>query len=184
VSFLKIWDRLRGAWYGFRHGVHIFQDPLTGTLDRKILEQGFAEKALAQNIRQLSPVAVLMIDVDGLKQVNDGPGGHSAGDQLLKTVSRALIKGVPREADLVIRYGGDEFLVLLTGTNKEGAQVVMSRIEASLPEGVHISFGICDFVPRVREEKISLANMISHADKAMYKNKAANKAERRKIRGE
>jgi len=174
-----------GALYGFRHGIRIFQDPLTGVLDRKVLERGLAEKLVAQNIRQLNPIAVVMIDVDDLKQVNDGPGGHSAGDQLLKNVSKALSQGVPRKADLIIRYGGDEFLVFLSGTNKEGAQVVMSRIEASLPEGVHISFGICDFVPRTREKEFSLDDMIRRADKLMYDHKRANKAERRRIsRGE
>jgi len=184
VSSLNFWHRIVGASYGFKHGLRIFQDPLTGVFDRSVLYQGLASKLVAQNFRQLSPVAVVMIDVDDLKQVNDGPGGHFAGDALLKTVSTVIDKGVPRDADLVIRYGGDEFLVLLSSTDKEGAQVVMSRIEALLPEGIHISFGICDFVPETREEKApAIQDMIRRADKAMYTNKAVNKAERRKIRG-
>ena len=179
MSSLNFWHRIVGASYGFKHGLRIFQDPLTGVFDRNVLEQGLVTKLVAQSFRQLSPITVIMIDVDDLKQVNDGPGGHSAGDTLLKTVSTTIERGVPRESDLVIRYGGDEFFVFLSGTDKEGAQVVMSRIEASLPEGVHISFGICDFVPKTREQRAPvIQNMIRRADEAMYIHKAANKAER------
>ena len=161
---MKIRDRFSAAWRGFLYGVN---DELTGLADRRALVRR----------REINASAVVLIDIDDLKQVNDGPGGHSAGDQVLKDVADALLKHA-RGIDIVVRYGGDEFLLILPKTDEQGAQVLVARVKDSLPDGVNISFGI-----RTHEGggAIPLNLLIIQADELLYLNKAANKAGRRKM---
>jgi diguanylate cyclase (GGDEF)-like protein len=76
--------------------------------------------------RHLQPLSVLMLDIDHFKQVND-LHGHSAGDDVLKAVA-ASIKGQLRNVDMVFRYGGEEFLILLSNTGRDAAAMVGERL--------------------------------------------------------
>ena len=120
-------------------------------------------------------LAVVMIDVDHFKQINDN-FGHPVGDTVLKAVAR-LIKSNCRDVDLPIRYGGEEFLVVLPEVNKEGAEVVAERMRKSLAqevikhEGISLtvtaSLGIATFP----EHALDQHHLLELADKALYLSK-------------
>jgi diguanylate cyclase (GGDEF)-like protein len=113
------------------------QDPLTGVGNRRAFEQRVAAE-LARSRRHALPFAVLYVDLDGFKAVNDRLG-HSAGDAVLRRVALGASTAV-RGEDFVGRYGGDEFAVLLPGAGDEEARRVAARISAAVeraaPSGV------------------------------------------------
>jgi diguanylate cyclase len=105
-------------------------DPLTGLPDRLHLLDRL-EHAMARARRNDTRVAVLFIDLDGFKQVNDRLG-HAVGDQVLQWAARGITSAV-REVDTVSRHGGDEFVIVLDGVgDTEGAAVVANKIIAEL----------------------------------------------------
>jgi len=149
------------------------RDDLTGLLNRRgffTLSVQFAH--LAQ--RTGSDIAVMMIDLDHFKSVNDRLG-HVAGDRVLKETARLLTQGL-RESDLVGRYGGEEFIVLLTDvaydTAGSLAEKIRKNIESNPPDGVpvtvSIGFAEATLGSEVQEEFNSL---IQKADAALYKAK-------------
>ena len=105
------------------------RDGLTGVYNRSFLE--LAMETTAKDLRRNGGVAsVLFVDVDGMKTVND-TYGHQAGDGLLVRLG-ALLRECCRETDVVARYGGDEFVVLMPDTDAEGAHQVALKVEAAL----------------------------------------------------
>jgi diguanylate cyclase (GGDEF)-like protein len=105
-------------------------DGLTGIANRRV----FDEKLLYQwrrATRSMAPLSLLMLDVDHFKQFND-TRGHQAGDDVLRSVARALEGCLHRAGDSVARYGGEEFVVLLAATPKEGAMVVGERLREAV----------------------------------------------------
>lgn len=104
-------------------------DSLTGLPNRGLLEDRLA-RAFALARRGGSPMAVLLFDLDGFKAVNDGLG-HAAGDALLVAVAQRARECV-RDSDTAGRLGGDEFLVLLPGTDREGARLVAAKLLEAL----------------------------------------------------
>ncbi|MFL5762213.1 MAG: diguanylate cyclase [Thermomicrobiales bacterium] len=146
-------------------------DGLTGLLNqRSILEVVDAE--LARSRRDDCPVAVLMIDLDNFKQVNDRHG-HLVGDGVLRNVS-AILQTSVREPDHVGRYGGDEFLVLLHATTLPEAQEVAVRIwrrierEAFSGYGVRVPVRLSIGIASAPEHGITRQELIAVADAAMY----------------
>ena len=153
-------------------------DALTG-LPNRALFMDRATQALAQGRRHATPVAVLFVDLDGFKAVNDAHG-HAVGDALLREVARRLAGNV-REGDTVARLGGDEFTILLPSIAHEyDAAVVARRILESLAEpwapdlaplAVTTSIGI-NVVP---DGAGDVESLLRDADAAMYRAKAAGK---------
>jgi len=131
-----------------------------------------AEQTVSLVRRQKGRLALMFIDLDGFKPINDTLG-HAAGDQLLRQVARRLAEGF-READLVARFGGDEFVVLLTeiGADEGAARLadqLLERLAATYRingQDVHIgaSIGIA-FMPDDAED---IRSLIAQADAAMY----------------
>ncbi|MHB2249115.1 GGDEF domain-containing protein [Pseudomonas fitomaticsae] len=101
------------------------RDPLTGAGNRIAMEQTLLRE-IEMSRRHLQPLSLLMLDIDHFKQVND-LHGHSAGDDVLKAVA-ASIKGQLRNVDMVFRYGGEEFLILLSNTSRDAAAMVGERL--------------------------------------------------------
>ncbi len=100
-------------------------DELTGLYNRRFLEQ-LIPKLVSQTLRRKSTIGILMIDIDFFKQVND-EYGHDVGDKVLKEIAN-IIKNSIRESDLAIRYGGEEFMVLLMDVNPEKAVEIAEKI--------------------------------------------------------
>jgi diguanylate cyclase (GGDEF)-like protein len=100
-------------------------DPLTGVHVRRFVEQWTVAK-IRKTCRHGGPLTLLMVDMDGLKRINDD-SGHLAGDQALAAMGR-LLRATVREGDLAGRYGGDEFVVVLPDTNEAGAAQVAARL--------------------------------------------------------
>src|SRR6202158_2283679 len=140
-------------------------DDLTGVL-RRAAGISAADREVARARRQKTPLAVAFIDLDGLKQVNDGRG-HVAGDQLLRGLASGL-RSALRGQDLVLRYGGDEFVCVLPDTTAEAAAVKLKQIEEELAaNGVGFSVGIAQF-----ERNDDIVSLLGRADGELYKMKA------------
>ena len=156
-------------------------DPLTDLHNRRgFLE--IAEHELQVCLRRGSATALLFIDVDGLKLVNDRLG-HAAGDRLLRDVADVL-RSSTRESDLLARVGGDEFCVLLTRDSAVDGAVLLDRLQTTLevwntrpdvPYEVAFSVGVGLFDPA---EPVPVGELVEQADRAMYENKRARAAVR------
>jgi two-component system, cell cycle response regulator len=162
-----------------------FRDGLTGLYNRKFLEE-HSKKLIPQAIRDKFNIGVLLLDMDHFKAVND-EYGHDIGDKVLKELSRILNETV-RESDIIIRYGGEEFIVLLVNVNtEEDALVVANKIRMRVSENEidvyagsklrkTISIGLSMFP----DDSNSLETVIKNADIALYdaKSKGRNKVVR------
>jgi diguanylate cyclase (GGDEF)-like protein len=136
-------------------------DPLTGLANRRAWEAE-AARALAHGARTGEPVTVAILDLDGFKEVNDREG-HSAGDALLRDVSAGWVQEL-READLLGRYGGDEFVLCLPGTDAEGALEIVRRLRDS--HGFSWSVGLS-----TAGDGDTLSSVLGRADADLYRNK-------------
>jgi len=143
-------------------------DPLTGLANRRLLG-AMLSKSIARSVRSKTRLAAVMIDIDYFKKYND-TRGHVQGDRLLKELG-GILASRTRKSDLVCRYGGEEFLVLLHETGIEGARVVAEElrqtVEAEL--GVTISLGVAEYSEALMKEEEEL---IARADEALYRAKA------------
>lgn len=150
------------------------RDQLTGLYNRRFLDETI-DKIAAQIKRRGTTLGILMVDIDYFKEVND-TYGHDMGDKVLKEIAKVLVKSV-READLVIRFGGEEFLVLLmdvqSGKSVEIAEKIRKAVESHTIESFGVVFrktvsvGVSEFP--VDSDKIW--QCIKYADVALYKAK-------------
>jgi len=151
-------------------------DPLTGLYNRRLLERRLEEE-LSRSRRQRLGFTILLIDLDNFKTYND-LCGHLAGDKALQKTA-GLLQGSAREMDVVTRYGGEEFCVLLPGTGKKESLFVAERVrrgiesepfprENELPLGrLTTSVGVASFP----EDGESAADLLKAADVALYQAK-------------
>lgn len=143
------------------------RDALTGLLNRRAFDD------LARPIHEMArrsqrPYCVTAIDMDGLKHVNDSEG-HAAGDRAILAVAKRL-KACKRSSDILARYGGDEFMMLLPETDAAGGRNMMERlIDALRDDQQSISIGIA-FYP---EHGDSFEELLRRADSAMYFSKTS-----------
>src|SRR5690554_5410527 len=129
-------------------------DPLTGLSNRIALDKAL-DRELQLARRHQRALSLLVIDVDHFKRIND-THGHSYGDDVLRQVAQ-MIQNACRATDLCFRYGGEEFVVLLSNTPCTGAKIIAERIRAevnALPQGISVSIGIstCAAQPQRAEE--------------------------------
>ncbi len=149
------------------------RDPLTDTGNRIAMQQALKREIdLARRNQQ--PLSILMVDIDHFKQIND-QHGHSTGDEALTAVASALKESL-RNIDMVFRYGGEEFVVLLSNTSREAAYMVGERLRLAVLGIQHlvdnralelsVSLGCASLLPG--EEMDSL---LRRADSALYASK-------------
>ena len=164
-------SRLRSLW------VSSYRDPLTGLLNRRGLLD-VLRREIERAERCDDSLALLFVDLDGFKQVND-QHGHHVGDLLLKRAGELLSNEV-RAGDVVARLGGDEFVIVLPRRDAAGAQSLAARLEAclacELPHGVRgASVGIAALAPG-RRDAGGAEDLLLHADRAMYARKRTRSA--------
>jgi diguanylate cyclase (GGDEF)-like protein/PAS domain S-box-containing protein len=146
-------------------------DPLTGVYNRRYFNQ-VIEQELARSKRHERTIGFLMIDVNRFKEINDR-FGHQTGDKILRDVAN-LLKDAVRESDLVVRYGGDEFLIVLMEAAGE-CEMVKDRILAAvakrnetnklIPFPVTLSIGGAQWDPL---DNLSIETVLAEADRRMY----------------
>ncbi|HYU15645.1 MAG TPA: GGDEF domain-containing protein [Candidatus Acidoferrum sp.] len=155
-------------------------DSLTGLTNRGELERRL-EQERARAVRHGQPLSLLLIDVDLLKEINDG-GGHRAGDRALLAVADAL-RGSCRSVDIAARVGGDEFAILAPSTSARDAVQLAARVQAGLRAGspaapfpVTVSIGIADLESA---DAIDAGqggfDLLEAADRALYRAKTAGR---------
>ncbi|MGE4318398.1 MAG: diguanylate cyclase [Deferribacterales bacterium] len=150
-------------------------DGLTGIPNRRFFNQ-IMDKELKRAVRNGFELSVLMLDIDYFKSFNDAYG-HIGGDECLKTVAQSITSMLQRPADFAARFGGEEFIILLPETSKEGSRHIAESIRKSVletpimineneqPVFVTVSIGISTSVPDKKTRKESL---IENADIALY----------------
>ncbi|MDO3388486.1 diguanylate cyclase [Gilvimarinus sp. SDUM040013] len=156
------------------------EDALTGLGNRRRLQLAFTQLKDAMVIDH-RPAFVLMIDLDYFKQIND-TFGHDAGDKVLTEVGSLLLR-ICRESDVVTRYGGEEFAILLRAQDVDTVVQVAERIRvefASSPTKHHdhmIEHTLCCGIAEIMniDQQPSVQEMMKHADEALYQAKAAGR---------
>ncbi len=149
-------------------------DPLTGLYNRRFAEQRLKAE-IARSERQGLSMIVALLDLNDFKKINDGYG-HQAGDLVLKEFAKCLISST-RGSDLAVRWGGDEFMLLLLDCKMEQLSVVLNRLRDLTVElngkTLPVSFSIgC----KAYEPGYGIEEMIEEADRNLYSHKAAGKA--------
>jgi diguanylate cyclase (GGDEF)-like protein len=151
-------------------------DLLTGVHNRRWMDEMFPRQ-LARAERAGQPLALLMIDIDHFKRLND-TYGHATGDVVLKAVAR-LLSDTLRPTDMLVRYGGEEFAAMLPGTTEESAMSAAERVRRAIEQSQHlptsggppvkvtISIGVAVLRP---DEQVD--GLIERADSALYRAKA------------
>jgi two-component system cell cycle response regulator len=153
-------------------------DALTGLHNRRYMESHLATLAEQASTRG-KPLALMMLDIDFFKSIND-TYGHQAGDEVLRTIAQVLV-AASREIDSIGRYGGEEFVVILPGTDQEGALRLAERVRSALEkyrlvfEGARIaisaSFGAAMWPGDGKEPEA----LLGAADRALYASKQAGR---------
>ncbi|MBR9692102.1 diguanylate cyclase [Candidatus Woesearchaeota archaeon] len=154
-------------------------DKLTGAYNRRYFTEA-VEKALEKGINNENPLALILLDIDDFGKYNNAHG-HPMGDKLLKELSNVLKKNV-KEGDIVGRYGGEEFIIMMPGLKSSEAMTTAKRLKEAIeetnfeggetqPKGrVTISLGLVSCM-----DKVTSSDMIKEADSALYKAKDTGK---------
>ncbi len=179
-------DLERCALLGFITAAALSNAQMYGELERRALTDALTglfnirwwrdmgPRVTAQSLRTGAGVGVLLMDIDHFKLINDG-AGHAAGDSVLRAVARAM-RRVVRDSDYAVRYGGEEFLIVLTNSTVEGAMRVAQALQAAVAElraptsemkRVTASIGVAVFPDHGQE----MDDVVAAADLAMYQAK-------------
>ena len=156
---------------------HSIRDPLTGLYNRRFMEHVF-ENEMRRTMRRKHPLSVMIMDVDHFKSVNDALG-HEVGDQMLKAIARYLTSRMRKE-DVICRYGGDEFVVILPETKVADAENRANDLRKHISEsqndplvrqynitGLSLSIGIACYPTHGKEP----SDLLRAADHALYYSK-------------
>ena len=153
-------------------------DSLTGLFNRAFFFAA-VEREIQRSSRSGRQFGLLMMDLDGLKEINDR-FGHFQGDQVLKAVSQVIRSGV-RRIDIAARYGGDEFVVLLPETEPTGAYVLAEKIRQGVADlgvsasGVEVRTSLSIGAVAYPDDGMTVDDLLISADRAMYVSKNQGK---------
>jgi diguanylate cyclase (GGDEF)-like protein len=152
--------------------VLIHADPLTGLLDRRFTTRQLGAQLNAAR-RHGQPLAVLLVDLDRLKPINDELG-HAAGDTALKAVAQVLEERL-RDTDIAGRWGGDEFLVILPATRADDAMTVARDLVSSVAELQDVPVPLSLSIGCAEWQEEDQAELLERADRALYEAKGAGR---------
>jgi diguanylate cyclase (GGDEF)-like protein len=153
-----------------------FRDPLTGAFNRSFMDV-LLDREMARCRHEGKPLGFLFLDFDDFKQLND-THGHTVGDQVLGAVAETLKSSI-RPSDFVIRYGGDEFPVVLVGVSENAflriaqrirEKVAQTRLETDPSMAISCSVGALLYTP-VGKDRIPVKRILRESDQAMYQAK-------------
>lgn len=149
-------------------------DPLTGLYNRLYFNSIF-ERELSNLRRYGRKFSLILFDIDHFKKVND-TFGHNAGDQVLRTIA-AISGDIIRDSDVVARWGGEEFIILLTGDGIPEPQALAERLRAAIESGDYGDVGRVtgSFGTTVVMEGDTLISSTGRADEALYKAKQSGR---------
>ena len=173
-SIVSFTDITKQRLYEAQLNYESTHDSLTGLYNRTYLDK--ASKSLKH--KNLSPFSLIMVDIDDLKLINDNMG-HMKGDNVIRNIADLLMQSF-REDDIVVRFGGDEFLILLPNTDKKSMDIAVNRIQKNLKKlnekdqdvNINLSIG-CS----TQYGELMIEELIKSADDSMYlvkKNKKNN----------
>jgi diguanylate cyclase (GGDEF)-like protein len=155
----------------------VFLDGLTGVFNRRYLDQQLPIE-VARTVRNQTPLALIMLDVDFFKRFNDCYG-HQCGDDCLRTVATSVRESLRRPADLVARYGGEEFVCLLPDTPFDSAMAIAAALERNV-RSKHVAHVDSDFqivtvslgvTASCGESALSVTELLERADQQLYQAK-------------
>lgn len=152
-----------------------FHDPLTGAYNRRFFDEVF-EQQLGLAVRQKRPLTVMMLDLDRFKSIND-TFGHGVGDEVLKDTVR-VVQGALRSTDLLTRFGGEEFVILLPDTPLDTARLVADRLRlareqrpvAGVDRPVTLSLGLVQL-----QDGDGAPSLLKRADDLLYQAKTGGR---------
>jgi len=187
VWYFRDMSESRRLWDELNH--QLVRDPLTGVYNRRYFNETILQE-IKRADRYGHHVSFIMGDIDDLKAVNDNCG-HLVGDQILQGTAHAL-QQASRAADIVIRYGGDEFLVIMPETNADQARAAVERFQQAFSEwldqqvqagtispdlasSVGLSMGVACYEPGT---DVAVEEVLAQADAAMYRAKRAKRTQR------
>lgn len=182
VAAVGLFVILALAFFAHRQGAHLIyalrlssHDSLTGLHNRRAFDERIDEE-WRRAMRGEYPLSLLFVDVDFFKAYND-EYGHRAGDKCLKAIARAMEKDFARGGEMITRYGGEEFVIVLPNTDLDAAEKSANRLreavqnleiehrKSSVCSTVTISIGVASLVPSQQTNKEDLVEM---ADNALY----------------
>lgn len=153
-----------------------YVDYLTDVNNRRSLEK-ILDHELKRIKRTKGNLSIVMLDLDNFKELNDSLG-HTTGDKILRDFAK-IMKEISREIDIVCRYGGDEFVIILPETNEEGAKKFSIKIKEKIEKNtfeikdkkikIGVTIGILELNPNYID--LSIEEIIRIVDQRMYKNK-------------
>jgi diguanylate cyclase (GGDEF)-like protein len=153
----------------------VYTDSLTSIKNRRFIDEYFPS-IVKEHYNKKLPLSVIMIDVDFFKLYNDHYG-HQQGDEVLKSISKAIQLALRERTDYICRYGGEEILVILTNTNLAGAEIVASRIKKSVDAlAIKHEYSVCAPIATVSQGIYSAVpksanyakTLIMRADQGLY----------------
>jgi diguanylate cyclase (GGDEF)-like protein len=152
-------------------------DPLTGVKNRSTMDNAM-QREIKLARRQGNPMSVVLLDIDHFKRVND-KYGHLYGDQALRAVAQCVQKTI-RDSDLLFRYGGEEFMLLLSNTGPDGSALLAERIRQEVERmtafsGKDIQLTISLGITSLQGEPDTTELLLERADSALYRAKQAGR---------
>ncbi|KIH76323.1 response regulator receiver modulated diguanylate cyclase [Geoalkalibacter ferrihydriticus] len=165
------------------------KDSLTGFFNRRYLAERLPQE-IRRAVRYGRPLSLLLFDLDHFKRVND-QFGHQVGDLLLQQCGVSVVDALRHDLDWAVRYGGEEFLVVLPETDLDGALVVAERLRSSLaqfdistPQGpvrTTASFGVASLPETSTRQRLAAEALIECADRCLYE---AKREGRNRVKGQ